>query len=148
MSARILSATTPAAVNGESMQAIAPCPTMMAIIVGHGAIACMLSPFTAAGVVADKILADMGLGGHEWQIYADNALANAAVALGGFLLFGGIKLFGKWHADGAPFAASATAPRPSGSALRFAATHWITLAVIATLVGGVVVGKVHVGMAA
>ena len=64
-------------------------PFLMAIMVGHGAIACTLSPSTAAGVVADKILTEMGLGGHAWRIYADNALANAAVALGGFLLFGG-----------------------------------------------------------
>ncbi len=123
-------------------------PFLMAIMVGHGAIACMLSPFTAAGVVANKILEGMGLGGHSWQIFADNALANAAVALGGFLLFGGRKLFARWHAHVAPGGDHAVTGQLGGPPLRFAVQHGITLAVIAALVAGVVVGKAHIGMAA
>jgi len=68
-------------------------PLVMALMVGHGAIACTLTPLTAAGVVADKILVEMNLGGHEWQVYAANAAANAAAACAGYLLFGGWRLF-------------------------------------------------------
>src|SRR5205085_11694167 len=68
-------------------------PFLMALMVGHGAIASTLSPFTAAGVVANNNFIKMGLPESPWQIFSANALANAAVAVGGYLAFGGWKLF-------------------------------------------------------
>jgi di/tricarboxylate transporter len=122
-------------------------PFLMAIMVGHGAIACTLSPLTAAGVVAETILSDMGLGGHQWPIYTYNAVANAAVAFSGYLIFGGWKLLRKRSVD--PVSClSAITPRPALPSLRFEGRHWITLLVIGALVVAVVVGKAHIGMAA
>ena len=119
-------------------------PLLMAIMVGHGAIACTLSPFTAAGVVADNILADMGLAGHEWQVYAYNAIANAGVALAGYLAFGGWRLFRRTPSENP----KDQKPEVDAATSQFTAKHWITMAVIAALVSGVVLGKVHIGMGA
>ncbi len=123
-------------------------PFLMAIMVGHGAIACTLSPLTAAGVVTSKILSGMGLAGHEWQIYAYNALANSAVAFGGFLLFGGWKLLGK--SPGNDLSLDPSTPDDSSPAtrLRFEKRHWITVTIIMAVVVAVVAGNAHIGMAA
>ena len=124
-------------------------PLLMAQMVGHGAIACTLSPFTAAGVVANQILGGMSLDGHEWRIYASNAVANAAAAFGGLLLFGGWKLIRQKTADqsqgvGRPIDMDAVVSH----SLPFSPRHWITLAVIAALIVAVAVGKAHIGLAA
>jgi di/tricarboxylate transporter len=91
----------------------------------------------------------MGLSGHEWHIYAYNALANAAFGFAGYLLLGGWRLFRK--ADSPPCDQSAGAANGvhSGSKRpRLTTRHWITLAVIAARVLSVVAGKVHVGLGA
>ena len=123
-------------------------PFLMAIMVGHGAIACTLSPLTAAGVVTSKILSGMDLAGHEWQIYAYNALANSAVAFGGFLLVGGWKLLGKSPGnDLSPDPTTADDSSPA-TRLRFEKRHWITVTIILAVVVAVVAGNAHIGMAA
>jgi di/tricarboxylate transporter len=124
-------------------------PLLMALMVGHGAIACTLSPITAAGVVANQILDGMSLGGHAWWLYACNAAANAAAAGSGFLLFGGWGLFRRRPArqdgiDDLAMEAETAAPHR----LPFLPRHGVTLAVIAALIVAVVVGKAHIGMAA
>ena len=119
-------------------------PLLMAVMVGHGSIASTVSPLTAAGVVATGILEKMGLHNHEWEVFAYNAAANAFVALLGFTLFGGWRLL---------FAPSVV---PAGETTREAIpvkqpltlAHWITIAVIATLVIGVIAFKVHIGLGA
>jgi di/tricarboxylate transporter len=124
-------------------------PFLMAVMVGHGAIASTLSPFTAAGVVADTILSDMGLAGQQWRIYAWNAGANAVVACAGYLLFGGWKLFRR----PVPIVGSErdpVAPPPSGAVERlpFELRHGVTLVVIAALIAIVLLGKAQIGLAA
>jgi len=123
-------------------------PLVMALVVGHGAIACTLSPLSAAGVVADQILAEMDLGGREWQVYAYNAAANATAACAAFLILGGWRLLGRRAAglvatEGAP-ANTLSQPVPGTLASR----HWITLTIIGTVIVAVVAGRVHVGAAA
>jgi di/tricarboxylate transporter len=123
----------------------------MAVMVGHGAIASALSPFSAAGVVADKILSDMGLAGQQWRIYAWNAAANAVVAWAGYLLFGGWKLFRRAErivgSEPGPVG-PAQSQSASVEGLRFELRHGVTLAVIAALIALVVLGKAQIGLAA
>ena len=121
-------------------------PLLMALMVGHGAIACTLSPFTAAGIVADDILVDMGVGGNEWRVFLYNALANAAVGFGGYLLFGGWKLFRRQATEDQKAAAELLPQQVEPGA--FNVRHWVTIGVILALVVGVVVGGVHIGMGA
>jgi di/tricarboxylate transporter len=124
-------------------------PFLMAIMVGHGAIASTLSPFTAAGVLVDKLLAEMGLAGNEWRVYAYNAAINTAVGLGGYLLFGGWRLFGRWHIEEAPVrGVNATGATDEQSTKRLDRQFGITLTVIAAVVVGVVAFKMQIGMVA
>jgi di/tricarboxylate transporter len=68
-------------------------PFLMAVMAGNGALAGTLSPFAPTGVVAHGVMGRIGLAGVEWQTFLYNALAHALVGFGGFLLFGGWKLF-------------------------------------------------------
>ncbi|MCI0359764.1 MAG: hypothetical protein L0211_14910 [Planctomycetaceae bacterium] len=118
-------------------------PFVMAVMVGHGAIACTLSPLTAAGVVAGKILAGMDLGGREWQVYALNAAANAAAACAAYLLFGGWRRFRR----GGPLAPSVEIDLSTSEKQNFSSQHWITLAILSAVIVAVVAGRVQVGAA-
>jgi hypothetical protein len=117
----------------------------MAIMAGNGALAGTLSPFAPTGVVAHENMTAIGLGGLEWWTFTYNALAHALVGVGGFLLLGGLKLFGRdaVRADAAEVAGvEPMAPK-----------HWLTtagiVALIATVVGLDAAGfDVSVGMVA
>jgi di/tricarboxylate transporter len=112
-------------------------PLLMTIMVAHGAVAGGMSPFAMTGIIANKLLSGMGLGGLEWQTYINNLLANLAVALIGYLLFGGWRLFSKRHVEADALEHAA-----------FALKHALTLTVIAALVIGVIFFKIDVGMGA
>ncbi len=125
---------------------------LMAIMVGNGANAGSLSPFAPTGIIVNGLMARIGLAGVEWQTYLNNLMAHAAVAFGGYFAFGGWRLFRRTFA-GAQVTAEALAtggpddaPSPVGQ--RFEARQWITLAVIAAWIAGVILLKVNVGMAA
>lgn len=114
---------------------------LMAIMVGNGANAGALSPFAPTGIIVNGLMARNGLPGLEIPTYLYNLAAHAAVAFGGYLLFGGLKLFG----NGTVPAGAVDAEDHSGP---FERRHWFTLAVIATLILSVVFGQVNVGMGA
>ena len=112
---------------------------LMAIMAGNGALAGTLSPFAPTGIVAHGVMARIGLGGVEWQTFAYNALAHAVVGIGGFLLFGGWKLFMRGHA-------AVQAAEPDAGVME--SRHWITLLGIIALILTVAGFGVNVGMAA
>lgn len=114
---------------------------LMAIMVANGANSGALSPFAPTGIIVNGIMARNGMPGLEGQTYVYNLLAHAAVAFGGYALFGGLKLFG---------AGTAAAPiaQPEASSTPFERRHWITIAVVAALIGSVILAQVNVGMGA
>ena len=120
-------------------------PLLMAIMVGHGAVASTLSPFTAGGVVADQILRDIGLTGVEWRMYAYNAVANLTVGVIGYLALGGWKLLRARTTGGVLDAPTAEA---DGNDDGMTSAHVVTLVIVGTVVVAVVVGKAHIGMTA
>jgi Na+/H+ antiporter NhaD/arsenite permease-like protein len=115
---------------------------LMAIMVGNGANAGSLSPFAPTGIIVNGLMARIGMTGYELQTYAANALAHVAVALGGYFLFGGARLF----AAPAPEAVADLPPAEGDGPME--RRHWITIAVIAALIAGVLGLGVHVGMGA
>jgi len=115
---------------------------LMAIVVAHGALAGALSPISPTGIIADKLMqTELGLSGFEIRLYLYNLLANAAVGLGGYLVLGGWRLFGRKHCE--------TGELPDGSvADGWSRANVATLVVIVALIVGVIFFKVHVGMGA
>ncbi len=114
-------------------------PFLTALMLGNGAQAGALSPFAPTGVIVNGVLSKIGLGGYEWTTYSNNLMAHVVVTFAAYFLFGGWRLFTtKRSADGSDVAV--TEP--------FETRHWITLAVLATVVLGVIVFEFQVGMAA
>ncbi|MBI4475531.1 MAG: C4-dicarboxylate ABC transporter [Acidobacteria bacterium] len=112
---------------------------LMAIMVGNGAQAGALSPFAPTGVIVNGIMGRIGLPDAQWQTYLNNLGAHAALAFGGYFLFGGWRLFSKVAlADGAVVA------RAEAMEWR----HWLTLAIIAALIVLVTGFNSNVGMTA
>jgi di/tricarboxylate transporter len=112
-------------------------PFLMAIMVGNGANAGALSPFAPTGIIANGIMAKVGMPGLEWQAYLTNVTAHATVAFGGYALFGGLRLFRvtydcKTEADPEPFDRN----------------NWLTLGIILALIASVILLKINVGMGA
>jgi di/tricarboxylate transporter len=117
---------------------------LMTIMVAHGSMASALSPISPTGIVAADRLARVGLEGLQWTSYWSNLAANAAVALAGYLLFGGWKLFRK---------GGALPPEATGEDLSLRGSHWATIGVVLAVVAAVVLGnalkvRIDVGMAA
>jgi Na+/H+ antiporter NhaD/arsenite permease-like protein len=112
---------------------------LMAIMVGNGANAGALSPFAPTGIIVNGLMERIGLGGYEVRTYLYNALAHGLVAFGGYLLFGGWKLF---RSDG-----DSTADTGSASSV-FDRRHWMTVTVIAALLVSIIFFNVNVGMGA
>jgi di/tricarboxylate transporter len=112
---------------------------LMALMTGNGALAGTLSPFAPTGIVAHGVMARIGLSGVEWHTFAFNALAHTIVGVGGFLLFGGWKLFG---ARGRQLAAAEAAADPLET------RHWLTAAGIAALIIAVAGFQLDVGLVA
>ena len=145
-------------------------PFLMTIMIANGASAGSLSPIAPTGVVVNGLVAKMGITGAEWPIYLNNLMIHTIVAFAGYFLFGGLRLFARRDvAAAAPAAAVGVGAMPNGassgsdsgahdesdrhpsltpSTERFAPRHWLTLAMIATLVVGAIVFQVNVGMAA
>jgi di/tricarboxylate transporter len=112
---------------------------LMAIMVGNGANSGALSPFAPTGIIVNSIMARNGLPGLETAAYLYNLAAHAALAFGGYALFGGLKLFG---AD-----RTVDIVDPDGDK-GFNRRQWITLGVIGALIVSVLVFGAHVGLAA
>ena len=112
---------------------------LMIIMVGNGAQAGALSPFAPTGVIVNGLMVKIGLPGHEWFTYWTNLAAHAAVAFGGYALFGGLKLFKS-------SAVVTIEHKPEDVELD--RRNAITIVVIAALLVGVLFFGVNVGMGA
>jgi di/tricarboxylate transporter len=115
---------------------------LMSLLVSHGALAGALSPVSPTGLIAEKLLAEIGVQGYGVQVFVHNLLANAFVAALGFVLFGGMPLCRRWYAR------DANADGESPEDRRLSPRHWATLALIAALMVAVLVWQVNVGMGA
>lgn len=120
---------------------------LMAIMVGNGANSGSLSPFAPTGIIVNGVMARMGMSGYETQTYLTNLLAHAVVAFGGYFLFGGLRLFRSNAAPGGTVDPQAALPETKADRA-FETRQWATLAVIASLLVGVIFFQVNVGFGA
>jgi len=113
---------------------------LMAIMVGNGANAGSISPFAPTGIIVSSLMSRIGLSGHEGETYLYNAVAHAIVGFGGYLIFGGWRLFRREAGGAAANDVPITTDPP------FEKQHWISIAVITLLVASVMLFKVNVGL--
>ncbi|MEY3700800.1 MAG: hypothetical protein RI891_92 [Gemmatimonadota bacterium] len=111
-------------------------PLLTALMLGNGANAGNLSPFSAVGVIVADGMGAAGLTGHQWTVWAANFTAHLLVSLVAWALFGGPRL---WRE---------TARVVLDDAVPFDGRHRITLAVIALFVLAVTMLKAHIGLTA
>ncbi len=117
-------------------------PFLLTIMVAHGCVAGALSPIAPTGIIANSLMARMGMSGFERQNYLYNLAANVLVAGAGYMAFGGMRLFGQTHGD------DDSSSGPLDRRAPLAARHWVTLGAIAVLVVGVIGFRVHIGLGA
>ena len=65
---------------------------LMTVMVATGANCGALSPFSPTGIIANSLMAGIGITGVEWSTYFSNAVAQAFVGVTGYFLLGGPKL--------------------------------------------------------
>jgi di/tricarboxylate transporter len=135
-------------------------PFLMAIMVANGASAGSLSPVSPTGVVVHEISMSMGLGDVRWTVFFNNFVAHTTIAFSGYLLLGGWRLLRR--ASPAPAAYAAVGAPAATVALSstdgrhdaipgtepFEWRHWLTCAVIAALVLGVILLDLDPGITA
>jgi di/tricarboxylate transporter len=113
---------------------------LMTIMVANGAQAGALSPIAPTGIITYGVLERIGVTGIELPGYLSVLFGHAAVAFGGYALFGGLKLFRRTY--------DAHEQREDDGAKPFEQRHWVTCGVIVALVIAVMVFDVNVGMGA
>jgi len=122
---------------------------LMAIMVGNGANAGSLSPIAPTGVIVNGVMADIGLGGFEQLTYVNNMLAHVVIAFLAYFIFGGWRLLGRYHSETLVVPSSDSSNLKSGgSTTEFDTAHWITITVIGSLLVGVILFDVSVGLGA
>ena len=133
------------------MRAAIP-PFLTALMVGNGAQAGALSRFAPTGIIVNKNMEAIGLPGHETSTYVNNLMAHAVVTFVAYFIFGGWKLFTRTRPEPIEIAQSDQAGARADAEVvdieAFEWTHWLTLAVLVTLVVAVIQLQAHVGMAA
>jgi len=132
-----ISATALVAPPAMAIGAAAGAPVfLMALMVGNGANAGNLSPISAVGIIVQTLMRGVGLGGHEWSVWAANFTAHALAGLGAWLLFGGLALMRRGRVELATTVTLLTSAQRS------------TVAVTSAWILGVVVLKMHPGLSA
>jgi Na+/H+ antiporter NhaD/arsenite permease-like protein len=109
-------------------------PFLIALMVANGANAGNLSPLSAVGVIANTRMADAGLGGHEWKVFAANFLAHVIVTAVVYVWM--FRALPPGQAGGA------------SDAVRLSRPQWVTLAIVGSWVGAVVLAGAPIGLAA
>jgi di/tricarboxylate transporter len=127
-------------------------PFLMALMVGNGAQAGALSRFAPTGIIVNTNMEKIGLGGHETSTFLNNLLAHLVVTFVAYFIFGGWKLFTRNRVAPVEMSQSDQAgARADGEIVDvepFQTKHWLTLAVLVTLVVVVIEFRAHVGLAA
>jgi di/tricarboxylate transporter len=111
---------------------------LMTVTVATGANSGGLSPFAPTGIIANGLMARIGITDVAWPTFFNNFVAQGFVGIGGYLLLGGAKLI----ARGGSTSAEEAAETPLSWEQK------LTLALVASWIASAVWLKVDVGMGA
>jgi di/tricarboxylate transporter len=111
-------------------------PLLTSLMVSNGANAGNLSPLSAVGVIANEKMAAVGLGGHEWKVWASNFAAHLAVGLIAWSLF---------RRDTVE---AASAAHPAVEEPPLTRRQLFSAAVVAAWIASVVLWRFHIGLSA
>jgi Na+/H+ antiporter NhaD/arsenite permease-like protein len=109
-------------------------PFLIALMVANGANAGNLSPLSAVGVIANTRMAEAGLGGHEWKVFAANFLAHVMVTVVVYVWM--FRALPPGRVDGA------------SEPIRLSRSQGMTLAIVSAWVAAVVLAGAPIGLAA
>jgi di/tricarboxylate transporter len=101
---------------------------LMAIMVCTGANAGALSPIAPTGIIANDLMAKIGLPDVAWQNYFNAFVAQSFVGFAGYLLLGGTRLFTTGTLRAAP---------PEVLSGTFDVKQWLTVLVVCALIAAV-----------
>jgi di/tricarboxylate transporter len=112
-------------------------PFLMALMVGNGANAGNLSPFSSVGLIVQAQMLKAGIPGHEWNVFLANFVAHTLAATVAYLLFrkSSVRASHAGHATGHS--------HPS-----LTSHHWITIALLVVWIAGIVIWKMNPGLTA
>jgi Na+/H+ antiporter NhaD/arsenite permease-like protein len=109
---------------------------LMALMVGNGANAGNLSPFSAVGLIVRSNFEKAGIPYDAWQVFTANFVAHVLVAAAAYFLFGGLALI--------------RAPRTAPTTVAetpLTRQHWLSIGILVVWVISVVVYKMNPGLA-
>lgn len=112
-------------------------PFLMTIMLANGANAGTFSPIAPTGIIANQLMAKIGLQGAAWPNFWNTLLVQSAVAFGGYFALGGWRLF-----RGPVAEAGSRQIDPLGR------KQYLTLVVIALLIVAVVTLRTDIGFSA
>jgi Na+/H+ antiporter NhaD/arsenite permease-like protein len=117
---------------------------LMTLMVANGANAGAFSPFAPTGIIANGLIARQGIAMDPWtQVYLPILLAQSFIALFGYLIYGGLRLWRANPSEAMPaLTALAEQPKPLTRA------QWATVGAIAALIAGVAIFKADLGFLA
>lgn len=111
---------------------------LMTVMVATGANCGALSPFSPTGVIANGLMARVGIIGVAWPTFFNNFVAEGFVGIAGYFALGGTKLLAR----------GGTAPAEAASEGPLSWRQKLTLALVGIWIASVVLLKVDVGMGA
>jgi len=117
---------------------------LMTVCVCCGANAGALSPFAPTGIIANGLLARIGITNQGWPVFFNNFVAEGFVGLSGYFLLGGYKLFSRHSSPKAERLDDALI----GNESPFTWNQTLTLILMAAIVLSVSIFQIDVGMAA
>lgn len=112
-------------------------PFLMTIMLANGANAGTFSPVAPTGIIANQLMAKIGLQETAWPNFWNTLLVQSAVAFAGYFVLGGWRLFREPPAE-----AGSREIAPLGR------VQYLTLGVIALLIVAVVVLRTDIGFSA
>jgi Na+/H+ antiporter NhaD/arsenite permease-like protein len=113
-------------------------------MIANGANAGAFSPFAPTGIIANGLIARQGLRMDPWtQVYLPSLLAQSFIAILGYLIFGGLRL---WR--GEPAGQAPACALPAEQPARLTVVQWATVGAIAALIAGVIIFKADLGFLA